>query len=255
MIDAYCHCGISKYRPVEDVLGAIRKAGVERAVLCQHLGEYDNGYLAAIVDRYPGCFAAVCLIDSASPDWRSELRQLHAAGSFAGLRVTADTLLENFALPAEAVALGLTLVVYSPEGIPRVLAPIRRLTAEQPDATVVITHLGCPRVEDDRVATGWELIELAAQHRVFVTLSGQSMFCEYPYMALDGLVAELIGSYGADRVMWGSNYPVCGSSRAYQRDLALITPGRWGLDRRGVRQITSETAERLWFARNDPSEP
>jgi hypothetical protein len=37
MIDGYAHCGLSKYRPVEDVLDVMRSAGVDRAVLCQPL--------------------------------------------------------------------------------------------------------------------------------------------------------------------------------------------------------------------------
>ena len=41
IVDAYSHCGISKYRPVENVQDIMRRNGVARAVLVQHLGEYD----------------------------------------------------------------------------------------------------------------------------------------------------------------------------------------------------------------------
>ena len=247
MIDAYCHCGISKYRPVEDVLNTMAEAEVERAVLCQHLGEYNNDYLATVVGEHPGRFSAVCLVDPTSPDWRHELRRLHAGGSFRGLRIATDTLDENFEFAVEAVALGLTLVVYSPEGIAGALAPIRRLTRERPDGALVITHLGCPRVENDRLVAGREILDLAAEPGVFVTLSGQSMFCDYPYTALDEFVAEVIGTFGTGRVMWGSNYPVSGDSLEYRRDLELVRSGGWGLDPLGVNQITNETAQRLWL--------
>ena len=45
MIDAYVHCGQSKYEPVESVLATMSVANVDRAVLIQHLEEYDNSYL------------------------------------------------------------------------------------------------------------------------------------------------------------------------------------------------------------------
>ena len=247
VIDGYSHCGISKYRPVEDVLDTMHAAGVDRAVLCQHLGEYDNGYLASVVAEHPDRFSAVCLVDPASPDWRRELRGVNAGGSFRGLRIVADTLHENFTLGAEALSLGLTLVVFAPDGVAPVLSPIRRLLAERADGTIVITHLGSPRIENDQMTAGWELLELAAEPGVFVTLSGQSMFCEYPYAELDDFVAKVIHSFGATRLMWGSNYPVCGTADEYRRDLALVTSGAWDLGPAEVAQITGETARRLWF--------
>ena len=37
IVDGYAHCGIRKYQPVEVVLDTMAHAGVDRAVLCQHL--------------------------------------------------------------------------------------------------------------------------------------------------------------------------------------------------------------------------
>ena len=45
IIDSYTHCGISKYLPIEDVSATMDRAGVHRAVLAQHLGEFDNSYI------------------------------------------------------------------------------------------------------------------------------------------------------------------------------------------------------------------
>ena len=247
MIDGYSHCGISKYLPVEDVLETMQVAGVERAVLCQHLGEYDNSYLESVVAEHPDLFRAVCLVDPAGPEWRRALRGVTVEGRFEGLRVVAATFHDNPALCAEALALRLTLVVWAEHGVADVVAAIRRLHTDHPDGRIVITHLGAPRVENDIVVAGWELLELAAQPGVFVTLSGQSMFCEYPYGELDEFVVRVIDAFGPDRVMWGSNYPVCGDSEAYRRDLALLTSGSWGLGPDEVGQIAGETAARLWF--------
>ena len=157
-----------------------RLRGVERAVLCQHLGEYDNSYLESVVAEHPDLFRAVCLVDPAGPEWRRALRGVTVEGRFEGLRVVAATFHDNPALCAEALALRLTLVVWAEHGVADVVAAIRRLHTDHPDGRIVITHLGAPRVENDIVVAGWELLELAAQPGVFVTLSGQSMFCEYP---------------------------------------------------------------------------
>ena len=84
MIDAYCHCGISKYLPLEDVLAATDHAGMARAVLVQHIGEYDNRYLAELTAAHPGRFAAVGLVDPAPRDWPQTLVKLNEMGHFAG---------------------------------------------------------------------------------------------------------------------------------------------------------------------------
>ena len=42
IVDDYTHYEILKYQPAEVVLVTMARAGVDRAVLCQHVGEYDN---------------------------------------------------------------------------------------------------------------------------------------------------------------------------------------------------------------------
>ena len=59
LIDSYLHCGLSKYLPVEDVEATMDAAGVSRAVMVQHLGEYDNGYIAGLVEARPDRFAEI----------------------------------------------------------------------------------------------------------------------------------------------------------------------------------------------------
>ena len=68
IVDGYAHCGISKYQPVEVVLETMAQAGVDRAVLCQHLGEVDSSYLAQVVGNRPEQFAAVFLVNPAEPE-------------------------------------------------------------------------------------------------------------------------------------------------------------------------------------------
>ncbi len=38
LIDAYAHCGLSKYKPLPELEKAMNHAGVDRVALVQHLG-------------------------------------------------------------------------------------------------------------------------------------------------------------------------------------------------------------------------
>jgi len=87
IFDAYSHCAETKYLPVGDVLAAMAEAGVGQAVLCQHLDNYDNRYLADVVAQYAGRFAAVCLVDPDKAEAVSVLRSWHQTGHFRGIRL------------------------------------------------------------------------------------------------------------------------------------------------------------------------
>jgi predicted TIM-barrel fold metal-dependent hydrolase len=246
-IDGYSHCGVSKYRPAEDVLAAMRAAGVERAVLCQHLGEYDNSYLAGVVRRHPQTFAAVCLVDPSGSTAVAELEKWHATGAFRGVRLYAGWLDEYASLWARAVELGLTFVIYASEGAAFAAPPVARFMSAHPDARVVMTHLGNPQLRDGR-PTDTELLRLAEFGGVFVQLSGLSMFCAYPHAELDELIRATVREFGTQRIYWGSNYPVCGGDAEYVRDLRFVQAGAWGLTAEQIVDVTERTAERLWFA-------
>jgi L-fuconolactonase len=252
VIDAYAHCGASKYLPVEQVRSLMDGAGIERAVLCQHLGEYDNSYLESIVRAEPDRFAAVALVDGTDDGWRLALRAVAHSGAFRGLRIVDDVLDENPALAEEAASLGLVIVVYAPAGIARAVDPIRRLLDSRPSAIVEITHLGNPRLEDGVMVSGFELLELAVEPGVVVTLSGLPMFCDFPHHELDKFITQTVDAFGRDRVLWGSNLPVGGADQAaYDREVELINSGRWDLDASAVELLTDGNARRVWFERRD----
>ena len=251
MLDAYAHCGITKYLPLEELRSVMDVADVDRAVLCQHLGEYDNTYLESVVRAEPDRFAAVALVDSARADWRRQLGAVAESGAFRGIRIVDDVLAGNPDLAHEAAAFGLAILVYAPNGIAQAVVAIRRLAAAHPDVTIEITHLGNPRVEGRDVASGFELLELAREPGIVVTLSGLPMFCDHPHRELDGLIVATIEAFGPERVMWGSNFPVAGADQSsYTRELDLIVSGRWGLDASAVELITGGNTRRIWFERS-----
>ena len=246
MIDGYTHCGLSKYRPMEDVLAVMRSAGLDRAVLCQHLGEYDNGYLAEVVARYPTTFAAVCLVDPTNSSAAAELDKWQGGGRFRGVRLLAQWLGDYESLWARAVDLGLMLVLYAPQGVAIAAPVIARFAMAHPRARMVVTHLGNPQLRGGRLVET-DLLRLAAVEGVFVQLSGLSQFCEYPYTELHDFIRAIVREFGAPRIYWGSNYPVCGDEAAYRRDLLQVANGEWDLTIEQIQWITGRTAEQLWF--------
>ena len=247
IVDGYSHCGILKYKPVEVVLNTMAQAGVDRAVLCQHLGEYDNSYLAQVVGSRPEQFAAVLLVNPTESGAAERLKRWTDTGRFRGVRLLAEWFEPYFPLWREAVQQGLHLILYAPDGIAEAVPTICRLLRECPRAKVVVSHLGNPKLMDGRLVLGPALFQLDQEAGVLVLISGLSMFCVYPYAELRKFVSDVIRRFGPQRLMWGSNFPVCGDAAAYQRDLIHFQTGEWGVSSDEIDEILRGTASNLWF--------
>jgi predicted TIM-barrel fold metal-dependent hydrolase len=141
---------------------------------------------------------------------------------------------------------GLNVVLYCPDGT-AVIADVLGDIAPGP-GRIVITHLGSPLVTDDAMTRGEEILALAADPRVFVTLSGAGMACPTPHAPLRSLVRSVVSEFGADRVMWASNFPVTGDAAAVAADLRLLQDNVWGLDPSVIEDIQGTVADRIWFA-------
>jgi L-fuconolactonase len=251
--DAYLHSGLSKYLPIEDVDRTIAAAGVSRAVVVQHLGEYDNGYIRGIVERQPDRFAGVCLVDHRAEANRADgaepsLLALLVDGPFRGVRLTSDVLRESpgvFAAAADARGI---IVFYAPEGIAASADALESFLQSRPDCRLVVTHLGNPSVEG---APGFDehraLFRLADYANVYLQISGMEMFCPYPHEALYPLIEKAGDAFGPERLLWGSNYPVVGGLDDYRNELELLLDGRLPLPEEAIPKVSGGNATALYF--------
>jgi L-fuconolactonase len=251
IIDAYAHCGLSKYEPIEKVREVMAAGGVSRAVLVQHLGEFDNSYIGSVVASDPAHFAGVLLVDQTAKNFAGTLADWVASRCFQGLRLTADALLTNPDLFGLASDLGLAIVLYAPQGIRPILPHLERALDRAPFTLLVIAHLGNPTLIGSKLDEGANaVLELARFSNAYFQLSGMKMFCAPPHEALYPLIERAVATFGPRRILWGSNYPVVWSQQDYTADLRLLLDGGLPVPREAIDQIAGENAKRLWFDRN-----
>jgi predicted TIM-barrel fold metal-dependent hydrolase len=151
------------------------------------------------------------------------------------------------AVAVAAANAGFHVVLYVGGPTTEVLRPIRELAREVPTASFVIAHLGYPSIDAAGIVRGWEILDLAGEPNILTTLSGLSMWTPHPHQELSGFIIRVLSDYGSRRVMWGSNFPVGPEAEQYGGDLGLIRRGGWGMGSDDIVQVTSRTAERLWF--------
>jgi L-fucono-1,5-lactonase len=215
--------------PVEDLLEVMASHRVQAAVLVP-LDEND-GYIAAALDDNPDTFAAVAIADPrvqgrGGEDPVDALYARREGFRFHALRTQwlgepGEPITNSPFFPAlrELAKNGLPLWSYlSPDQLPLV----EPLAQALPELTIVLNHLGfCPqdmRVDQhhrpafDDPFPGTTLSEVAGlgqRPNVFVMFSGQYAISHQlpPYQDLDDAVHRIADSYGADRMLWASDYP------------------------------------------------
>ena len=210
--------------PVELLLETMAAHAIDGAVLVP-LGP-ERAYVARCLAAFPDRFVGVCVADeSLHADPERELRERAAAG-FLGVRMgrlgePGRPLRESPVYPTLAAMAGEGIVLwhYAP---PEQLPLLREAVALLPSLTVCLNHLGfCPgRMEVDEHGrpqlrttlpppTLPAVLELAAFPRVHVMLSGLYGWSEqpFPYRDLTGVVQALYESFGAERLLWASDFP------------------------------------------------
>lgn len=246
-IDAHCHViavdrdryprnplgGVesawSQQRPVgaKELLAAMDQAGIDRAVVVQASTAYghDNSYVADSVEQYPDRFAGVFSIDMLAPDAPTQLAHWVSRGlQGARLFTTGSTMpgqaswlsdprLHASWAWAEENGLSLCLQMRA-EGIPA----LRELLDRFPGVKVLLDHAARPDLSGGAPYNeARPLFELAQYDGVYLKLTERTLVSSTKEPADPGtFLRKLLTEFGAERLMWGSNYP------AAEDDLATL---------------------------------
>lgn len=208
----------------DDMQPLLAANGIDATVAVQSLpGEADTRFLLDLADRYPFIAAVVGWTDLKAPDAAQRIAALAAHPRLRGLRpmlqdLEQDDWIDDRALaPAVAAmqAAGLVLdALVLPRHLPALLAFVRR----HPGLPVVIDHLAKPAI-DTVPGAQWmqHMAALAAQPHVHCKLSGLVTEAG-PAWTLDRLrpyVRHVLDLFGAQRVIWGSDWPVVNLAASY----------------------------------------
>jgi L-fuconolactonase len=236
----------------EMLIELMKANGVSKTVIIQVIHyRYDNRYLASVLKQYPQYFQGVCRvdpIDPASPDHLSK----HIEEGFRGVRLSpaadaggdwiAGPLMPPLWSRCEKLKVPMTL-----------LAPMSRIPAigalieRYPELTVVIDHMAdCPVDHPEELE---KLIALKRYPRVFVKISHCWSLSKQPYPWRDaqGLVKRLCDSFGPQRLMWATDWPIIENSHAeYRQALTLVRDDMDFLNADDKSWMLSKTVERVW---------
>ena len=236
----------------EILLELMKENGIEKTVLVQVIYyRWDNRYAADAQKKYPDKFMGVCRVnpeDPASPDHLSLLTEEHG---FHGVRLSpsADASGDWFAGPlmdplfGRAEQLGVPMLILTRSSR---LPDLAVLIDRHPDLNVVIDHMAdCHPDKEEEVAN---LLELARYPRVYVKISHTWGISKekYPWADTHGLVMRARDAFGAERLMFSTDWPVCLHRAAYSQTLSVVRDEMKFWTQEELEWVLGRTALKLW---------
>jgi len=111
---------------------------------------------------------------------------------------------------------------------PDQLGYTKDLVAAFPDQPFVLDHIAKPHIKDRYITDEWiaAIHAVAAYPNVFCKISGMVTEADWYHWKPEHLrvyIDTVVEAFGVDRVMYGSDWPVCLVAASYQQVLQLMT--------------------------------
>lgn len=227
IVDTHCHVGVNWFEPVESLLFQMDSNGVDKSVLIQHRGTYDNSYILNCVTRFPTRFVAIVLVDSVKQESLSRLEKAVKLGA-KGVRLEpgdSDLLWEK--------AAQMNLVV-SCQGEVSELATdmFRDKIKGLPSLKIVLEHLGGANKDEPYPYNFFaKMVKLSDLDNVYLKVPGLGEIVSRPdilekdFQLKDTppFIEMAIEAFGTNHLMWGSDFPPVSNREGYRNAKDAIT--------------------------------
>jgi len=230
----------------------IDAAGVDKTVFVQtqHNVE-ENRWVLGLAEQNDWIAGVVGWVDLASPECESQIEEFKDHPKFVGVRhVVQDEPDDDFMI-REDVLRGLGVlekheVPYDLLFYVKHLKHAATVAKKFPNAKFVVNHLAKPVIKNQET-DGWidDLIAASKCENVWCKLSGMVTEADWENWKPDDLkpyVDTALEHFGADRCMFGSDWPVCELAASYQEVFDALTQCIGGVSDSERAQILGQTA-------------
>ena len=238
-----------------DLVEALQATGVERTVLVQAAPSVaETEYLLGIADTSPVFAKVVGWIDFEDPGQLGTLKRLAGHRKFAGVRPMIQDLPDHDWMLRQDIQWAFEALVdldltFDCLGFPRHLANFHTLLTRYPDMRAVIDHCMKPQIRDGAF-DGWAegMTRLAEETSACCKLSGivTEADTDWSMSALQPYVSHVIEAFGAERVMWGSDWPVARLRLEYTDWFGMCQELTAALSDAQRRLVFSDTARQFY---------
>lgn len=240
----------------EDLKPLLDRHGFQGCVAVQARQTLDETrWLLDLADRHPFIVGVVGWVDLRSPEVRRQLESFSGHPKLVGIRhiVQAEPddafmlqpeFLRGIALLQE-LDLAYDILIY-PRHLPVAVEFVKRFAGRR----FVLDHLAKPDIKAHAL-DGWsrDLRQLATLPNVFCKLSGMVTEADWLNWQPEDFTPYLdvaFEYFGADRLMIGSDWPVCTLAADYSRVMNIVKDYLSGLPSSACDAVLGGNAERFW---------
>ena len=209
---------------MDDLRPLLRAAGIDGTVLVQAAPtEAETAFMLEVAADAPEVLGVVGWTDFEAPDAARRVATMAERPGIVGLRpmvqdIPDDAWLKRRDLDPAFEAMVAHGLVYDALTFPRHLGPLLYRLGLHPDLSCVIDHASKPRIAAGDLE-GWkhDMRVLARETDALVKLSGLVTEAgdDWSVEALRPVVDHLIDCFGPERMVWGSDWPVCTLACSY----------------------------------------
>ncbi len=239
----------------EDAAREMRPAGIDACVAVQVRQSLDETrWLLELAGRYSFIAGVVGWVDLRAADLGVQLDTLATDAKLVGIRhivqAEADDFLDDEAFRRGVAALEQHGLAYDILVYARQLPAAIRFAAALPGTRLVLDHLGKPDIRGGGFDS-WrgDLDRLAALPNVCAKLSGLVTEADWRRWSVEDLhryINAALDSFGPDRLMIGSDWPVCTVAGSYGDVLDVVRTAVTGFSRDARAAVLGGTARRFW---------
>ncbi len=221
----YNNYGPEQLRPL------LAENGVSRTIVVQAAPTVaESEYLLSLCDEDDSIAGVVGWVDIDSDRFAEDLEQLRRHPKFVGIRpmiqdLAADYMLKPEVLRSLAVLEELQFpidLLIRPQHLPYAVQALERV----PRLRAVVDHLAKPHIAAGTIEPWAEdLAKLARFEQVYCKLSGMVTEAEHGNWRLEQFVPYVhhaVSIFGTERLMFGSDWPVCLLSAEYGETVRLL---------------------------------
>jgi L-fuconolactonase len=239
------------------LIEVMHRYGVEQTVLVQYIKyKWDNRYVADVLKRYPSLFMGVCRVDPLSPGGADQLSYWTEEQGFKGVRlgyqldIRRDWLADPLIVPLfrRAATLKVPVIMLV---TPPCLPDLASILEQVPDVDVVLDHMA--DFFNNQNGDLKNLLELSRYPRLYLKLSHIAInsLGGFPWQDTHAVMKQVLQIYGAQRVMWGSDWPFSLSMMTYAQSISHVRDEMKFLTQNEQEWILGKTALQIWpFGQN-----
>ncbi len=209
-----------------DLAPILKDAGINGTILVQAAPTAaETQFMLELANQTPFIKGVVGWVDFEAPDAADQIAKLAEHPKLVGLRPMIQDIADDAWMLRPALAPAFDAMIahdltFDALTLPRHLGHLETLLARHPNLRVVIDHGSKPEIREGKL-DGWakDMAALAQQTTAYCKLSGlvTEAAIDWQTETLKPYVDHLINSFGPDRLIWGSDWPVCLLASDYPR--------------------------------------